>query len=109
VESAAAIERELDYVDRFAPPPPPSLLALGEVERVRLVWEPSGAEDAAGYVLERRDPGGEFRRITDAPLLALEHLDTGLASGLTYVYRIRALDGVGNEGEPGAEVSVTVP
>lgn len=109
VESAAAIERELDYTDRFAPPPPPSLLALGEVERVRLVWEASPAQDAAAYVLERRDPGGEFRRVTEVPLVALEHLDSGLASGLTYVYRIRALDGVGNEGEPGAEVSVTVP
>ena len=109
VESAAAVEREIEYLDRFAPPPPASLLALGEVESVRLVWQASPAADAIAYILERRDPGGDFRRITSTAVAALEHLDRGLASGLTYVYRIRALDGVGNEGEPGAEVSVTVP
>jgi predicted small lipoprotein YifL len=109
VESAAAVEREIDHVDRFAPLPPSSLLALGETERARLIWEASPSGDAVGYWLERRDPGGDFRRILEQPTTALEHLDRGLASGLTYVYRVSAVDGAGNEGNPGAEVSVTVP
>jgi hypothetical protein len=108
VESAAAIEREIEYLDRFAPAPPASLLALGESEQVRLVWERSPDADAIGYHLDRRDPGGDFRRITAQPIAALEHLDRGLASGLTYVYRVSALDSAGNEGTPGAEVAVTV-
>lgn len=108
VESAAAIEREIEYVDRFAPAPPTSLLALGESEQVRLVWERSPDADATGYHLDRRDPGGEFRRITAQPIAQLEHLDRGLARGLTYVYRVSAVDGAGNEGTPGSEVTVTV-
>jgi hypothetical protein len=108
VESAAAIEREIEYVDRFAPAPPTGLLALGESEQVRLVWERSPDADAIGYHLDRRDPGGEFRRITAQPIAQLEHLDRGLARGLTYVYRISAVDGAGNEGTPGSEISVTV-
>jgi hypothetical protein len=108
VESAAAIEREIEYVDRFPPQPPPSLLALGEAEQVRLVWEASPSADAVGYFLERRDPGADFRRITQEPLAALEHLDRGLATGLEYTYRVRAIDGAGNEGAPGAAVAVAV-
>jgi hypothetical protein len=109
VESAAAVEREIDYVDRFAPAPPASLLALGEPEQVRLVWEASPSADAAAYVVERRDPGGGFRPVTEEPIAALEHLDRGLARGLTYTYRVRAVDGAGNHGESGEEVTVTVP
>jgi hypothetical protein len=46
--------------------------------------------------------------VTSELLTELEHLDTGLASGLTYVYRATAVDDAGNEGPPGDEVSVAV-
>jgi len=108
VESAAAVEREIAYLDTFPPPPPASLVALAEAERVRLVLEPSPADDVAGYVVYRRDPGAQFRRVNRDLLAELELVDTGLASGLTYVYRATAVDDAGNEGPPGDEVSVTV-
>jgi hypothetical protein len=107
VESAPATEREIAYRDTF-PPAPPSLVAFPEEQRVRIVLEASPAPDAVGYHLYRRDPGAEFRRVTSELLTELEHLDTGLASGLTYVYRATAVDDAGNEGPPGDEVSVAV-
>ena len=109
VESAAAIEVEIDYQDRFAPAPPTGLNALPEPGRVRLVWEPSPSEDAIAYVVYRQDPRAEFRRVTDEPVTSLEYLDTGLAPGQTYVYRLSAIDGNDNLGEAGAEVEATIP
>jgi hypothetical protein len=108
VESEAAVEREIDYRDTFAPAPPARLTVLAEEQRVRVLLEASPANDVVGYVLYRRDPGAQFRRVTREPLTELEHIDTGLASALTYVYRATAVDSAGNEGEPGAEVTVTV-
>jgi hypothetical protein len=109
VESAAAGEGEVDYVDRFAPPPPPSLVALPEEGRVRLAWDASPAPDVAGYVVWRRGEGEtEFARLTVAPLSRRDYVDEGLAPGSRYHYRVSAQDDVGNLGEPGAEVLAIV-
>ena len=109
VESAAAVEVEIDYQDRFAPAPPTGLNALPEPGRVRLVWEPSPSDDATAYVVYRQDPQAEFRRVSEEPVGGLEYLDTGLAAGQTYIYRLSAVDGSGNEGETGQEVQATIP
>jgi hypothetical protein len=108
VESAPAVEREIAHRDVFPPDPPAGLLALAEGDRVRLVIEPSPSSDVAGYVLYRRDPGADFRRVTRTSAERLEHVDTGLASGLTFTYRATAVDTADNEGPPGDEVAVTV-
>ncbi len=107
VESSAAAEREVDYQDRFAPPPPTGVVALAEVQRVRLVWQASAAAAVRGYHVERQDPGAGWRRLTSLPLPALEYLDPGLTSGLRFLYRLAAVDPVGNIGpfsEPAAAV-----
>lgn len=108
VESAPAGERELLYEDRFAPAPPVRLSALPLPGSARLLWEPSPAPDLAGYLVYRRDPGGEFRPLTPEPIRAREYLDSGLASGLTFAYRVTAVDAQGNEGEPAA-VELALP
>jgi hypothetical protein len=109
VESEAAAESEIDFQDTFAPAPPVGLTALAEGARVRLLIDPSPSEDVAGYVVFRRDPGSEaFRRLNDAPIDQLEYLDSGLASGLTYEYRVCAVDTSGNQGDAGTPVEVTV-
>jgi hypothetical protein len=99
-ESAPSIEREVDYQDRFGPPPPGRPVALAEKGEVRLLWEASAGEDVAGYVIFRQDPGQGFRRVNLAPIAALEARDSGLVAGLTYRYRIAAIDRSGNLGEP---------
>ncbi len=108
VESAFAAEREVDYADRFGPPAPTGLVALPEGSTVRLRWTASGAEDVAGYVVYRQDPAGDFHRATFEPLAGLEHSDTGLVPGNTYLYRVTAVDQLGNEGPPSETVAAEV-
>jgi hypothetical protein len=109
IESAFTSEREIHYLDRFAPPPPTELVGLGETGRIRLVWKASEAEDLAGYVVYRRGAQGDFRRITPQPLPAAEYVDTDVKPGETYSYRVTAIDQAGNESAPGGEVRVTMP
>jgi fibronectin type 3 domain-containing protein len=110
IESAIASEHEVRYVDRFAPPPPTELVALAETGRVRLVWRPSEGEDVAGYIVYRRaGDGGKFERVTPKPVEAAEYVDTAVASGKTYTYRVTAVDQAGNESGPGNEVRTAAP
>jgi predicted small lipoprotein YifL len=104
VLSPLSAESEVDYQDRFPPPPPPGLVALPQGAQVRLRWNASEAEDTAGYIVFRQDPGGEFHRVTAAPISDLEYVDSGLVAGNTYRYRVAAVDRAGNEGQPGDTV-----
>jgi Prokaryotic lipoprotein-attachment site len=107
IQSADAGEREIDYVDRFAPPLPKNFVALAERASVRLRWDPSAAEDVAGYVLYRREPGRDFHRLEQDLLTGVEHLDGGLTSGFSYSYRIQVVDHEGNESELSEPVTTT--
>ncbi|HEX5758191.1 MAG TPA: hypothetical protein VF121_03260 [Thermoanaerobaculia bacterium] len=109
VESAVQAEREVRYLDRFAPPPPADLVALAETGRVRLVWRSSPAADIAGYAVFRREGSGSWRRLTADPVAALEYSDSGVAAGRTYRYRVIAVDQEGNESDAGPEAQATVP
>jgi len=104
-----AAEREIDYQDRFPPVPPTDLAALPEVGKVRLVWRFSPSPDTVGYKIYRQDPGGEWRQLATLIAAGLEYLDTGLSSGIVFHYRVTAIDGVGNESGPSAEVETRVP
>jgi hypothetical protein len=109
IESSVASEQEIRYQDRFPPPPPLELVALAEGGRVRLIWHGSEAEDLAGYHVYRRGAEGDFQRLTTQPLQETEYVDTAAASGQTYSYRVTAVDQIGNESGPGAEVRASVP
>jgi hypothetical protein len=109
VESAIAIEQEVNYLDRFAPPTPDNLVALPETGRVRLLWEPSGAVDLAGYLLYRRGPRDEVELLTPEPTIGLELLDQDVVTDETYVYYVIAIDHTGNRSESSREVEVRVP
>lgn len=109
VESAIAIEQEVNYQDRFAPPTPDNLVALPEVGRVRLLWEPSGAVDLAGYLLYRRGPRDEVELLTPEPTIGLEFLDQDVVTDEAFVYYVIAVDHTGNRSEPSREVEVRVP
>lgn len=109
VESFFGGEREIDYADRFAPAPPTNLIALAEEGRVRLLWDASTDDDVRGYIIFRREPGADFRRLTEEPIVSLEYSDRAVLSGTTYDYRIAAIDAVGNQGEQGSSVIAQVP
>jgi hypothetical protein len=108
IRSAEAGEREIDFQDRFAPPLPLNFVALGERGKVRLRWDASRAPDVAGYVIYRREPGRDFRRLDEHLFAGLEFIDEGLASGLAFSYRIQAVDKTGNESELSEPVTAVV-
>ncbi len=107
IYSDEAGEREVEYEDRFAPPLPQNLVALAERAAIRLRWQPSDADDVAGYVIYRREPGRDFHRLTTELITGAEYLDRGLSSGLTYAYRLQVIDRTGNESELSRPVVTT--
>jgi hypothetical protein len=109
VESAIAATTEVDYRDRFAPPPPGALVALSEPGRVRLLWDASNVPDVAGYhVYRRTGEAGEWRRLTDQPAATPEWTDGELPAAATVSYRVTAIDRLGNESEPGEPATAPV-
>ncbi len=109
VESALTPEREIEYLDAFAPEAPIDLVVLSEAGTARLLWEGSSDRDLAGYVVFRRAGTGEFERLNERPVREAEYSDTNAASGRTYAYRVVAVDQEGNMSEPSEEVEVRIP
>lgn len=110
VESAIGAEREVRYQDRFPPAAPSELVALAEAGQVRLFWRGSDAEDLAGYLVYRRQgTTGEFVRITPEVIPGAEFVDTTVAGGRVYSYRVAAVDQLGNESPPSGDTATSVP
>ena len=108
IASQPAGDREIDYDDRFPPRLPRNFVALPEQGSVRLRWDPSPDADAVGYLVFRQDPGrAEFVQITTDPISGTELVDRGLASGLTFRYRLQVVDGAGNQSRRSDPVSAT--
>jgi hypothetical protein len=109
VESAIKAEQEIRYVDVYPPPVPEEVVAVAEAGRARLVWRQSEAPDLAGYIVYRKGATGDFVRLTAKPIAATNYVDTTVVSGQAYDYRVTAIDQIGNESAPSAEVHVAVP
>lgn len=106
-ESGLAAEREIDYRDRFPPPPPLSPLALTEPGQARISWTPGATTEPLRYHVYRRDdPAGEWRRLTAEPTAEANYLAAGLVTGKVYAFRITSLDTSGNESAPSSEVEI---
>lgn len=108
IESRLSGETEVLFQDRFSPEPPGGLVALAETDQVRLRWDLSSTSDATAYHVYRRRGEGDFRRITQAPIRTREWVDRDVVRNQSYRYRVTALDALGNEGDPGEAVAVTV-
>ena len=108
VLSAESGEREIEYEDVFPPPLPKNFVALAERGSVRLRWDPSDADDVAGYILYRREPGRDFHPITDQPVPGTEYISRGLTAGFSYGFQIQVVDRQGNESRISDPVTTTV-
>jgi hypothetical protein len=110
VESDLGEEVEISYRDRFPPDAPTGVLALAqEGPRVRVVWRPVDASDLAGYRVYRLDPeSGEPRPLHEEPVTRTELVDEDVTPGVTYTYRVRAVDRSGNESELSEPAGATV-
>lgn len=100
IEGAPAVEAAVDYRDRFPPSAPARLDALPEASLVRLVWDPVGAPDLAGYAVFRAQDGGPPSRLTPGLVSDSFYEDATAQRGRRYTYTVRAYDRAGNESAP---------
>ena len=94
VPAAPAPEEE-----QAAEPPdkPTGLEATATHGQVTLTWDDPGDDSITGYVILRRvrenDQGGDFDvLVADTGTAALTYTDDTVAAGLTYTYRIKAIN-----------------
>ncbi len=84
--------------------PPASLSARSENGANLLAFKPSPTRHSAGILVERAlAPAGPFELATAKPLApdTGTFSDSSVGGGATYYYRLRAVDGEGNVGDPG--------
>jgi hypothetical protein len=101
--------------DTFPPQPPTGLAAVpGGADAahtsIDLSWEPDTDADLAGYIVYRQpaDATGAFTgpaiRLNATPIPSPAYSDQTAIIGQNYAYRVTAVDTVGNESAPSADV-----
>ena len=102
--------------DVFPPAVPQGLAAVaviganGAAAGVDLDWEPNTEADLAGYVVYRREQGGDWERISPtAPLVGPGFHDGHVEAGHTYEYAVTAVDEDGHESLQSTPAQETVP
>jgi fibronectin type 3 domain-containing protein len=99
VQSEVSDTAELEYLDTFAPSAPQDVVALIEGGRIRLLWSPVSANDLLGYRIYRSTGGGDSELRTEPPVTTVDWSDEEVAAGVTYIYRVTAVDREGNESD----------
>ena len=112
VESEPSGRECIVPVDIEPPAQPTGLRATVLDTAVTLLWEPNGEEDFRGYVVLRREAGGDtLATLTSVPIAEPRYTDSSSVSGQMYRYLVHAVDNripLPNVSEA-AEVAVTVP
>lgn len=72
-----------------------------------LAWNANTEPDLAGYRIYRRTSSTSYSLLTTVPSTTTSYSATGLLSGTTYIFTIRAYDSAGNESLDSNEVSRT--
>jgi len=106
----------IDVKDVFPPSVPMGLVAVatagetGGVPAIDLSWQPDADMDVAGYIVYRREEGGEWQRISaDVPTVGPAFHDAQVQAGHMYGYAVSAVDKGGHESARSAEAQETVP
>ncbi|GAA1158527.1 hypothetical protein GCM10009654_13320 [Streptomyces hebeiensis] len=103
-ESTGTADQAVTTVDRTAPAAPTGLTAAAETGGLRIGWE--AVTGAASYrVYRAATADGAFARIGTANQASYQ--DPSAAHGVTYYYRVTALDKAGNESGRSAAVKGT--
>jgi hypothetical protein len=71
-----------------------SLPATHPESRLKLQWADRSVNES-GFEIERRAPGGAFRRIATVGADRVSYTDSGLAQDTSYTYRLRAIGTAG--------------
>ena len=104
-------EKEIEntyIIDRTAPEKVKGAVVTGEDGYIGLAWESVSANDVESYEIQRAlEDEGIFERVGVTNNTLYYH-DGNVKQGVTYVYRILAIDIAGNRGEASDEVCGTV-
>jgi hypothetical protein len=94
IESDASSEACVTPRDTFPPAQPKGLTAIAGPDGISLSWTANTEQDLAGYlVLRGEESGTTLQTLTPAPIRDTNYRDTAVTPGVTYVYRIVAVDG----------------
>ncbi|MBU4490045.1 MAG: carboxypeptidase regulatory-like domain-containing protein, partial [Actinobacteria bacterium] len=104
--TAELVQTYLIQLDTEPPPAPGNLTATPGILKVILSWDPSSAPDLAYYRVYRRVGAGGAWEVINWGTSDNSYADRSASDlSTTYFYYVTALDGVGNESDPSAEVS----
>lgn len=97
----------------FAPSPPQNLTAtVSSPSQIDLSWiSPSnGSSSITGYEIQRSTDGGTnwSTIVSNTGNIDTSYNDTGLSAGMTYTYRVSAINSIGT-GSPSNTASATTP
>lgn len=105
-ESVAATGYAFRAASGAVPTAPSSLAAAPSTASVKLTWA-DNASDETGYLIERQNADGSYSQVGTAGANATTYTDSGLTSGQTYVYRVRAQNSFGPSGYSNVVTSTT--
>jgi hypothetical protein len=107
---------DVDVKDVFPPAIPTGLVAVasaggeGVGPSIDFNWQPNTEADLAGYIVYRREGGGEWQRISpEKPSVEPALHDAQVRPGHTYEYAVSAMGRNGRESERSGAVQETVP
>jgi hypothetical protein len=107
---------DLGVLDSFPPAVPVGLAAVatgaenGALPAIDLSWLPDTEADLAGYIVYRREGGGDWQRISPAqPVVGPAFHDAQVQPGHSYSYAVSAVDEGGHESGRSTEAEETIP
>ena len=93
VEGKGSQDVSVTPTDLIPPSSPVDLVAIPLKDGIELNWRRNREADLLGYHVYRRKYGeGEFKRLTESPLVKETYLDTQAELGQDYEYAVTAVD-----------------
>jgi len=115
LDGAFSAPIDVEVKDVFPPAVPTGLVAVatagenGGGPSIDLSWQTNTESDVAGYIVFRREDGGEWQRMAAETIVEPAFHDVQVKGGHTYQYAVSALDKGGHESARSAAAQETVP
>ncbi len=107
-ESAMSDVADAVRIDTTAPAVPTGLTSSSRTDGVKLTWTANTESDLAGYRIYRASSaGGSYAALNGGSLVtgAATYTDGSVSVGVTWFYKVAAVDGSGNESTAAGPVS----